>query len=685
MNTPKGGDASTPEPRKKLPVQPSLEHLQKQAKRRAKQNPSLKLAEAQHLIARDYGCKNWAELAHVVETMLQGADQLANVKREFEALPKAARAVDTEAVRKILSEGTFTQHDLDAGLAHALWYGDEANWPERKALADLLIEHGADPDGQYGSAYGPIVFGTAEGLDPDGLQYLIEAGADITFPPIQTKYGKVCVYDHTGTYVRGRNERKHRYIDILLANGGYLPPVVSPPILAIHRGDAPGLAKLLEAEPDLISRRFPDMPYGNIALRGATLLHCAVEFGEIACVEELLKRYADINAKADVIDGIGGQTPVFHAVNTNGDGNFSSLEYLAKRVGQGIDMSVRATWLTYGEKQPKPMTPLEYAESAAASEDARKWRKRIDEELVVLRTLDHGAQLKSAILSEDEKTVERLLQEWPGLLTPALWPVAIFQAKSLAITRLLLDRGLNPDECSAPRKPLHLAVYQCLPDIVELLIARGADVNLRNPLDETPLELLDAYESRPVGDPDTARIRRALLGAGAIEDLTSIVRAGDVDRLREMLLAEPSLAETDAEIGSPLFMAARSGRVEVARLLLEFGANPNLTNAKGNTALWFAAQSGAEPAENRIAVMEALLAAGAEINRRCEDGSTALSFAAWRGPVEVPQFLLNHGAFAWHEDDAGKLPKDYAAGSPSKDKEEIVKLFSGLNTEGKDM
>ena len=42
-------------PRKRLPVNPSLEHLQKQAKRLAKQNPALKLAEAQHQIARDYG------------------------------------------------------------------------------------------------------------------------------------------------------------------------------------------------------------------------------------------------------------------------------------------------------------------------------------------------------------------------------------------------------------------------------------------------------------------------------------------------------------------------------------------------------------------------------------------------------------------------------------------------------
>ncbi|MEO5960850.1 MAG: hypothetical protein ABIZ49_04815, partial [Opitutaceae bacterium] len=54
---------------KDLPDNPSLEHLQKQAKRLVKENPSLQLAEAQHRIATEYGFKNWAELARAVERM----------------------------------------------------------------------------------------------------------------------------------------------------------------------------------------------------------------------------------------------------------------------------------------------------------------------------------------------------------------------------------------------------------------------------------------------------------------------------------------------------------------------------------------------------------------------------------------------------------------------------------------
>lgn len=679
MNTPNGGDASTPTPRKKLPVKPSIEHLQKQAKRRVKLQPSLKLAEAQHQLAREYGCKNWAQLARMVETMLRGANQLAYVKMDFEPLSQAAREVDIRSVREILSRGEFTQHDLDQALARSLWYGEEAGWRDRKEIADLLLEHGADPDGQYGSDYGPIVFGTGECLQPSGLQYLIDAGADVTFGRIRTKYGNVCLFDHVlGTYNRGRNERKHRMIEILLAHGAYVPPEVTPPILAIHRGDAAALGALLDVDPTLLKRTYADMPYGNMSLRGASLLHCAVEFGEIACAEELFKRVADINIKADVIDGLGGQTPIFHAINTNSDGNFPMLEYLAKRVSPWMDMSVRATWTAYGEPQRKPMTPFEYAQSADTLE-ARKWRKHVDEELAIVGSLDGTEQLKQAILRKDEKEAARLLDERPALMNPSLWPHAIFQAKSVEMTRLLLDRGLHPDECTAPRKPLHLAVYQCLPDIVDLLIERGANVNLRNPLDETPLELLDAYEPRPMGDPDAARIRKSLRDAGAKDDLYTFIRAGEVEMLRKMFDADPTLARADSSLGGPLFVAARSGRVEVVRLLLAFGADPNKVNSKGNTPLWFAAQSPARPASDRIAVMDLLLEAGADLHKRCEDGTTALHFAAWRGPVEVVEYLLSRGARPWTTDDKDRTPKDHAVQmSNSPDKEKIVRLFSGV-------
>jgi ankyrin repeat protein len=306
----------------------------------------------------------------------------------------------------------------------------------------------------------------------------------------------------------------------------------------------------------------------------------------------------------------------------------------------------------------------------------RRRVRRKKRELELLRTADQRNHLKEFIRRGDLAETKRLLDAHPDFLGSDLWPLAIFQAKSVEMTRLLLDRGLRPDECTAPRKPLHLAVYQCLPDIVDLLIERGADVNLRNPLDETPLELLDAYEPRPVGDPEAARIRKALRDAGAKDDLYTVIRAGEVEELRALLKADPSLARADNSLGGPLFVAARSGRVEVTKLLLEYGADPNTVNSAGNTPLWFAAQSPARPASDRIAVMKLLLDAGADLHARCEDGTTALHFAAWRGPAEVVRFLLSKGADRSLTNDHGATPLQHAMEwCASEDKEEIVRLL----------
>ena len=370
-------------PRKKLPVNPSIEHLGKQAKRRAAADPSLKLADAQHALAREYGCVNWAELTHVVETMSRGATPLVGVKSEYEPLPAAANRSDTDAVRRILTEGSFTQHDLDLALARAV-----LAFNKRREIAELLVEHGADPDGQYGSNYGPIVLATAECVDPDGLQFLIDHGADVTFAPLATKYGPASpLLAIMGSYLRGRNEAKQRYIDMLLKHGAHVPSDVMPEFLAIHRGDVAALAQSVDHDPSLAHSRLAMLPGSyNMGLEGATLLHMAVEFGEIDCIDLLIARGADINARSQVIDGIGSQTPIFHAIASNQKGNLPTLEHLIKRYCQSIDMTVRATFRLYGEPYRTPVTPLEYAQAASAP-DTPAWRRPCEREMELLRRL----------------------------------------------------------------------------------------------------------------------------------------------------------------------------------------------------------------------------------------------------------------------------------------------------------
>ena len=49
---------------------------------------------------------------------------------------------------------------------------------------------------------------------------------------------------------------------------------------------------------------------------GATLLHVAAKYGFLDATRLLLDRGADVNARAETDDstGVGGQTPIFHAL-----------------------------------------------------------------------------------------------------------------------------------------------------------------------------------------------------------------------------------------------------------------------------------------------------------------------------------------------------------------------------------
>lgn len=605
------------------------------------------LADAQHAIAKEYGCRSWAELMHVVETMLRGADQLAYVTYEMEALPKAANSGDLERVRAVLASGEFTQHDLDLALARSALRFDE-----RGAIAQLLLEHGADPDGQYGSGYGPIVFVTGESLDVEGLQFLLDAGADVTFPPIDTKYGRQCPLSYwLGTYVRGRNEAKHRGIEILFQHGAYVPPEVTPPLLAIHRGDAGSLAKLLDADSESLTRHHAELPY--VSIPGLTLLHYACEFGEEQVIDLLVARGADLNAPAD-----DGTTPASLLAGSWCGAHHDVLRRVLTRYGQRVDLAVR-----FG--QP-PRTMREKVEIAARADRVGQWKNFYKNAADDMRVLDEAGSppidwstvIQVLVREAKVEAVAELLDERPELLTSALWPPAIFHAKSIEMARLLLDRGLDPNECSAPRKPLHLAADRGLVEIVGLLLERGAATEVVDGENITPLDLV-AMSRFPNGDQSLTLLR----AAGARESIFTAIALGDEDRAIAMLDRDPLLVSTRGPIWfTPLDLASRFGRERVVSRLLGMGAPVDVANPAHNTALWLACQSG-EDDTRRIAVARRLLDAGADPNRRCEHGSTPLHFAAWRGPVGMVELLLSRGGDASLRDDKGETPADYARGS----------------------
>ncbi len=87
---------------------------------------------------------------------------------------------------------------------------------------------------------------------------------------------------------------------------------------------------------------------------------------------------------------------------------------------------------------------------------------------------------------------------------------------------------------------------------------------------------------------------------------------------------------------TPLYNAASSGHVEIVRLLLENGANPNITSYDWEgTPLATAARSG-----NKL-IVELLLKHGADTTIQDSKGETALDKAKKYNHVEIIQILTN--------------------------------------------
>ncbi len=90
--------------------------------------------------------------------------------------------------------------------------------------------------------------------------------------------------------------------------------------------------------------------------------------------------------------------------------------------------------------------------------------------------------------------------------------------------------------------------------------------------------------------------------------------------------------------GHNFVLAARYGHEGVIRNLLNSGADIDLIDELGNTALIVAA------AENHLSILKLLVSLGANINAQSNDGTTALMNASLYGNFEAANYLLESGA-----------------------------------------
>lgn len=123
------------------------------------------------------------------------------------------------------------------------------------------------------------------------------------------------------------------------------------------------------------------------------------------------------------------------------------------------------------------------------------------------------------------------------------------------------------------------------------------------------------------------------------EPVLMILTEGNYVQWVDILLeqgAEPDVS--NARNWTPLLASAVYGRLEIAQALLDAGANPNQSTIEGRSALMAAVHN------RHISVVELLLQHGADTNQQSNDGWSPLFYAAWNGDITLVEMLLTAGA-----------------------------------------
>jgi len=290
-----------------------------------------KLADAQLVIAREYGLASWPELKLRIEANDAVRELLRAIRADDRATTLSILRANPALLHVPLWSGNWgppMSHAANLGRLEIVQAVAALGARDQQHAFDRALLQGRIETARWLYAQGAklapgIVMGSCETLNATGFKFLLELGA-----PLTDQHGKRLAPLALTLETYGRNPAgKHALLELLAQHGCELPDT---PTLALHRGDVSRLCEHLRRDPRLLERRFayreiyppelrcmssgqPGMHWTPIG--GTTLLHLAIDFREQEIFEWLLATGADVNARAEIdADGFGGHTPLFNTV-----------------------------------------------------------------------------------------------------------------------------------------------------------------------------------------------------------------------------------------------------------------------------------------------------------------------------------------------------------------------------------
>lgn len=249
---------------------------------------------------------------------------------------------------------------------------------------------------------------------------------------------------------------------------------------------------------------------------------------------------------------------------------------------------------------------------------------------------------------DTEVIVAGLVGTGGGGLTPL-----IFAAREGDIdsTKVMLDAGAKVNETSNYGwTPLLTAVNNRHWQLAEMLIDRGADVNIANKGGWTPLYLATDIRNIEGGDYPVAKP-----DMDSLEFIKFLLdhKANPNARVRDNTLTRTIFTmQWFFEDGCTAFVrASQSSDTALMKLLLQYGADPKIATAYGDTALtasagigWVEGVTYERSAKENYEAVKMLLDLGLDPNGANQDGRTPLMGAALKGRTDVIQLLVDRGA-----------------------------------------
>ena len=363
---------------------------------------------------------------------------------------------------------------------------------------------------------------------------------------------------------------------------------------------------------------------------GSTALHWAAYRGDVEMTQALLKAGASVKA----VTRIGSMSPLFMAAK---GGNAAVIEALLKAGGNALEANANGT------------TVLMTAASTGNAD-------------AVKVLLDHGADINAKDLTNGQ--------------TALMFAAAVNRAA-----------------------------------VIKTLIARGADANVTTKVVRMERVQVDA-NGNPLPPAEGTRGAAAegaqrgggggqrgggdrILGATVIGGLAALhfaAREGQMDAIRELVEGGADVnLQSAGDKTPPITEVVINGHVDIAKYLLDHGANPKIANADGLTPLfatmdirwranaWYPQPTIAEEKTDYIAFMKELLDHGADINARLgrklwfrkfrygddwvdPNGATAFWRAAQANDIVAMKFLASRGADTKLATVKGVTPLMVAAG-----------------------